>query len=118
MINKTLSSNYQLLKMLKGCLWSFKFLIYFLFTGLLIVVNLPWHPWIMVCFNDCSDPSSSTTNQRKHVTENQNVTYQTIESTIQPMDFNLENLIFQFEKCVKDDNTLSLERYILGLYAS
>ena len=54
-----------------------------------------------VCFSDCSDP-----------TENE---IQLRELIHQPMDFSLENLIFQFENCVKDDQTLALERYILGL---
>lgn len=55
-----------------------------------------------VCFSDCSDP-----------TENE---IQLRELILQPMDFSLENLIFQFENCVKDDQTLVLERYILGLF--
>jgi len=32
----------------------------------------------------------------------------------QPTDFSLDNLKLQFEECLKDDNTISLEKYILG----
>ena len=74
------------------------------FTGLLIIVNIPWYSWMTVCFSDCSDP-----------TENETSTIQLRELITQSMDFSFENLIFQFENCVKDDQTLALERYILGL---
>ena len=93
------STTYSNIK--KGCLCNFKSLIWFLFTGLLIVVNLPWYSWMTVCFSDCSDPTENEIELR--------------ELIHQPMDFSLENLIFQFENCVKDDQTLVLERYILGL---
>ena len=33
----------------------------------------------------------------------------------QPTDFSLDNLKLQFEECLKDDNTISLEKYILGM---
>merc|ERR1712050_495733 len=32
----------------------------------------------------------------------------------QPTDFSLDNLKLQFEECLKDDNTILLEKYILG----
>ena len=33
----------------------------------------------------------------------------------QPTDFSLDNLKLQFEECLNDDNTISIEKYIFGM---
>ena len=34
----------------------------------------------------------------------------------EPTDFSLDNLQLQFEQCLQEDNLLSLEKYIFGMF--
>ena len=34
----------------------------------------------------------------------------------QPTDFSLDNLKLHFEECLKDDNTISIEKYLFGMH--